>query len=175
MIRLTTPGPVPKPVKEDKQKLTAKEFQKKYANPKRKEKGVADLKKELDAWFSRRVRLSECDSNYIARCVDCGASVDVRKADCGHYHSRKYNATRWIRENCAVQKKWCNRMMNDPKVHEAFKNELIKRHGEGIIQNLEIQKNNYFKLTRFNLGCMIDDNKRLVERMLKDKRLKKWW
>lgn len=174
MIRLTNTGPVPKPVKEEKQKMTAKEFQKKYANPK-KGKSIAGLKKEADDWFSRRVRLEECDSEYRARCVDCGVVVDVRRADCGHYHSRKYLPTRWERKNCAVQQKWHNNMMGDPVVNEGFKNELIKRHGKVEFEMLAIKKNNSMKLDKFLLTQIIDENREIAERLLQEKGLKKWW
>jgi hypothetical protein len=156
--------------------MTAAEFRQKYAGRKAPaKKSTKNLVHDLDDWFSRRVRLEECDSSFMARCVDCGQPVDVRRADCGHYHSRKYNATRWERKNCAVQMKWHNNMMGDPVVNDGFRNELIRRHGQREFEMLAVRKNNFFKLDSGVLSIMIEENRQIVERLLKEKNLKKWW
>lgn len=166
-------NPQPRPEKKPKEKLTAKEFKKKYSKP--RSKSINALKKELDDWFSRRVRLEEATDGYIGKCVDCGQRIDIRRADLGHYHSRTYTATRWERMNVALQKKRCNMMMGDPKVNEGFKTQLIFRYGSDRFERLNIQKNNFMKLDRNLLGYMIAEEKKLVESLLIGKGLDKWW
>jgi len=182
--------PYPKPVKQEKKPNQGiARFKNKAPNKpvderskvkatiyaKRNKNSSKELIKQLDAWFSRRVRLEECDSNYLAKCVDCGQPVDIRRADCGHYHSRKYRGTRWERKNCGVQMKWHNNMMGDPVVNDGFRNELIRRHGQREFEILAIKKNNFFKSDRGIFLILIEENIQIVEKMLVEKGLKKWW
>ena len=162
------PGAKPKkPIK----KMTAKAFNK----LKPKKETVGGLVKSLDTWFSRRVRLEECDENYMATCIDCGKPVNVKRADLGHYHSRRHYSLRWERKNVAVQAKRCNMLMNDPAINEGFKRGLVKRHGPLGFDMLAFQKENLFKLDRNLLKHLIEDEKKQVAELLKNKRLEKWW
>ena len=156
-------NPVPKPEKTQK---------KRSANGK---SALSKIVKELDTWFSRRVRLEETIEGYVGKCIDCGQRIDIRRADLGHYHSRKYNATRWERSNVGLQKKRCNMLMGDPTVHEGFKSQLIFRYGSDRFERLAIQKNNYMKLDRVFLQILIEQEKKMVHDLLMSKGLQRWW
>lgn len=178
----------PKPIKREKEKLTAAEFRRKYGTKKltkldkaksvKTKNGKSEFQKkvkEADDWFSRAVRLMASVENYVGHCICCGANVDIRYADCGHFHSRKHYATRWDFNNCGLQKKQHNMRMGEPEVNNGFRIRLIKKIGQEEFDKLEIKRHNLFKPTAFELDLIVGECKSTVEMLLKEKGLKKWW
>lgn len=82
-----------------------------------KPKSAAKLRKELDAVFSRYVRLKFADANGNARCYTCGAYKHWKELQNGHFIRRQYLATRFDERNCRPQCVGCN-MFGDGKTVE---------------------------------------------------------
>lgn len=142
--------------------------------PTTKKTELQKLIKLADDWFSRRIRLEAANSQRIGKCFVTGKYVDVTYADCGHYHSRRYLATRWDADNAWLQSKMSNYTMGDPKMNNLYTERLIKEIGEDRF-NILLKKNNLFKPTVFDLKLIIEENRQIVNQLLKEKEIKKWW
>lgn len=71
-------------------------------------KTAAKLKKELDAVFSRWVRLSHADASGWVVCYTCNTRYHWKKIQNGHFIRRQYLATRFDPRNCRPQCVGCN-------------------------------------------------------------------
>lgn len=98
----------------------------------------------LDELFSKFIRCRDTNSTFngkimdgegYGKCITCGNIKGFIDLDCGHYIGRQFYATRWNPINCAAQCRYCNRFNEGMK--GAFRVELVRRHGEEAIQNLE--------------------------------------
>lgn len=184
--------PDPKPEKQEKLKMTAAEFRKKYAtnikkhNTKNPIKRVAvkirrvksnrtKLIEEADRWFSRRIRLEAANKNGRGHCIDCGELIEVKKGDCGHFYSRRHFATRWFPNNCWLQKKQHNMDMGRPEINEGYRKNLIQKIGTESFHKLKIKKSNIWKPLQWELELIIAENKEMVSYLLIQKGLEKWW
>ena len=76
--------------------------------PRTKSKSLAKYKKELDAIFSKYVRLVHADNDGMVSCYTCGKLKHWKSQQNGHFVSRQYLATRWEEDNCRVQCAGCN-------------------------------------------------------------------
>ena len=76
-----------------------------------KKKTTAQLKKELDKWFSQYIRLRRADANGLVECFTCGKIDHWKKQQAGHFQSRRHLTTRWNELNVQVQCVRCN-MLN---------------------------------------------------------------
>lgn len=104
-----------------------------------KVKSAAKLKKELDALFSRWVRLSYADGRGFVRCFTCDAKFFWKKIQNGHFIRRQYLATRFDPRNCRPQCVGCN-IYGDGKMVE-FSAKLEKETpGITIVLYREAQK-----------------------------------
>lgn len=158
--------------------MTLKEYRdhtKKKVKSRKPKSEISKLIAEADEWFSRRVRLEGADTNGMGRCVSCGRHKEVKYMDNGHFHSRKWKATRWESKNCEIQCKHCNNSMGDPKVNESYAQHLINKYGLEEFNNLEVQSRNNWKSSRFTLRMIIEENKQIVTSLLKEKGIEKWW
>lgn len=181
----------PKPEKQEKLKMTAAEFRRKYATPIKKHNAKNSIKRkavkirhksdktklieEADRWFSRRIRLEDAGLNGVGKCIDCGATLLIKDGDCGHFYSRRHFATRWEPDNCFLQKKRCNMLMNDFRINDGYRKNLVKEIGIDRFKSLEIKHFNTWKPLAFELKIIIEENKSRVAILLKDKGLVKWW
>lgn len=93
----------PKPRKPLKRTPLARVSKKKVKKPK-----IKSLKKKLDDVFSKYVRQKHADSQGISRCFTCGARMEWKLIQCGHFVSRSYLATRFDENNCRPQCVGCN-------------------------------------------------------------------
>lgn len=121
-----------------------------------KDENVKDLVKELDRVFSIFIRTRYMDFQGIAKCFTCGQYEHWRKGghmQCGHYISRDNKPLRWHEENCQTQCVRCNITLKGN--YPAYSQALIRKHGVGILDKLEIIKNNEFKLERGKLKILI--------------------
>ena len=66
--------------------------------------------KDLDAAFSRYIRLRAANIDGFVNCYTCGRSYHWKKIQCGHFMSRARYATRWNEDNCRPQCYVCNVM-----------------------------------------------------------------
>lgn len=94
-------------------------------------------KKKADRYFSKYIRERDTDYRGIGRCVTCNKPIHKDKAHCGHFMSRRYEATRFDPKNCALQCPACN-TFNQGRQFE-FGQAIDKRYGEGTAKQLEIK------------------------------------
>ena len=67
-----------------------------------------DVVADLDAIFSRYIRLKDADKEGMATCVTCGKKDNHTSMQCGHFISRQHMYTRFCELNCHVQCEDCN-------------------------------------------------------------------
>lgn len=73
-----------------------------------KAKTTSQLKKQLDAIFSRYVRQKHADQNGRVRCYTCGVIKDINEIQNGHFVSRSILSLRFDERNCRPQCVGCN-------------------------------------------------------------------
>jgi hypothetical protein len=67
----------------------------------------ANLVKNLDAWFSRYIRLTYSKAGY-GRCFTCGTRKHWKQLQAGHFQSRAKYSVRWSEDNVRPQCAKCN-------------------------------------------------------------------
>lgn len=75
---------------------------------------------------------------YGGTCVDgCGVPIqNWQDADCGHFRSATSLSTRFLRENLALQRKYCNSPNGGNGQQYAFGLEIDRRYGKGTADRL---------------------------------------
>ena len=129
----------------------------------KKPKSNAKLKKELDMWFSRYIRLKYADDNGICTCYTCCYRNHWKKMHCGHLVSRYYLATRNDERNCRVQCPTCNLYRNG--MIPDFSQKLEKELGDGITKELYREANKIVK--DYPYQEKINHYRKLVEKLQK--------
>lgn len=100
-----------------------------------------DLKKELDTWFSRYIRLRD-----DGVCCSCGNRAYWKTMQNGHFVSRSYLATRWDEENNHCQCVGCNIFRHGNMTEYA--EFMINKYGVNKIAELNKKKEKIVKLTK---------------------------
>lgn len=96
------------------------------------EMSIAKLTDILDREFSTYIRRRNGD---IVRCCTCGATMNWKSAECGHYMKRGNQATRFDERNCHEQCHYCNcNKDGDPIRYREF---MIKKYGESETKEIE--------------------------------------
>ena len=108
--------------------------------------------KKLDAVFSKFIRLRDSDDNGTVRCFCCGKIGHYKDMDCSHFVNRKHLSLRFNEINCQTTCRSCNRF--DEGNLPAFAIHLQEIHGTGIIAKLLASKNNYIKLSQFDVDTL---------------------
>lgn len=122
---------------------------------------VSQLKKKADVYWSRATRYRFMNDDGSVGCVTCGLKMDFKKAQCGHFMSRRYNATRFSEENTAPQCFGCNVMQQGQQYK--FSVWIDSFYGDGTAKRLAQQAQEYHKLTVEELEGIIADAKSQVE------------
>ena len=130
-------------------------------------KTVSKLKKELDSWFSKYIRLRDATDMGVAQCFTCGKIDHYKKLQNGHFQSRRYNATRWDNKNCQVQCVKCN-MFGQGEQYK-FGMYLDAKYGLGTSEELEILSKQPFKISRIDYVNYISYYKDIVNKIKKEK------
>ncbi len=113
---------------------------------KKSTKSLAKLKKELDSWFSKYIRLKYADHTGNVKCYTCGKTLHWKQAHCGHFVPRHYLATRWDENNCRVQEVGCN-VFGNGQILE-FEEKLIKEIGQKKVDEIKKKRHQITKLDR---------------------------
>lgn len=123
---------------------------------------------DLDAIFSRYIRLKYADENGIAQCYTCQKKLPIAAIQNGHYVHRIDMATRFLEDNCRPQCSECNSRHNDdPTIfRDALENEK-----SGITSWLREQAREVVKPTRDELKQEINSYRYKVK--LLEKKIKK--
>jgi len=105
---------------------------------------ISKLKRLADAVFSKWIRNRDSIGGYNW-CVTCGKKALISELQNGHYWSRMHMGTRYHEKNCHPQ------CVGDNMFKEGAKPEytlfLLRKYGDGILQELEREKE---KLTKFS-------------------------
>lgn len=106
---------------------------------KRREKTQAQLKKDLDAIFSKYIR-----QKYPAECYTCNKRDTPLQ--CGHFVSRQYLATRWDENNCRPQCVGCNIYGHGKPLD--FEERLKRELGADFVETMKATRHQILKLDR---------------------------
>lgn len=120
---------------------------------------ISKLKKKADTVFSlaTRYRFAELvDGEWLAKCVTCGVVRPIKRMQCGHFQSRRFNATRFSEENTAAQCDMCNRWNHG----EQYKFALFLEdfYGQGTAKRLEQEAHQPHPFTVLELEEIIQDS-----------------
>lgn len=126
---------------------------------KSKLKTLSKWKKELDAIFSKYVRLRDNDT-----CYTCNLKMEHNRSQNGHFVPRQYMATRFDETNCHCQCYACNMLYNGQPSRYAQR--LRQEYGDEIIDSLEFSRNKVFKVDSVWYQGKIDHYRSEVARML---------
>lgn len=93
-----------------KQCATIASTNKRVADHEKKEcsESLQNLIDDMDAIFSRYIRLSYADVNGLVPCFTCPKKLPLAQMQNGHYISRANMATRFMEKNCKPQCPTCN-------------------------------------------------------------------
>jgi NinG protein len=129
--------------------LKVKKVPKKQVKP-----NVAKLKKKADAVFSKYIRLRDNNT-----CITCGTTTG--QMQCGHFMSRRYNATRYDEENCNCQCYRCNVLFYGEQYKYSI--EIDLKYGDGAARKLAGLAKTPHQFTVYELQEIIDEYEGQVE------------
>lgn len=162
-----------KPLKRTPLKKTPWESKAKQQEKKKAKAGLSKSKlvADLDAWFSRYIRLKYSDANGYCRCISCGKIYFWKDIQNGHYMSRRYMSTRFSEDNCRPQGVECN-IFNQGNI-QMYRRALIKQIGEQRVDLIEVRARQERKSwSIFELKQLIEYYKKEVNKLLEQKHLK---
>lgn len=102
--------------------------------------GKKDTLGKLDAtlwrWFSRYIRLRDCSSLGLYKCISCGNIYAIHHSgDAGHFCKRRHKGTKFNEQNVNCQCEDCNRW-NDGREWEHGQG-IDKKYGKGTAEKLK--------------------------------------
>lgn len=97
---------------------------------------------KADKYFSIFIRQRDSE-NGLARCVTCGKVIS--DPDCGHFISRRFQATRYDEQNAHAQCKRCNRFQNGNQYEHG--KAIDRMYGEGVADELLVKSRMIYKRT----------------------------
>lgn len=106
--------------------------------------------------IATRYRFAEkIASGWIVKCVTCNRILPFGKAQCGHFQSRRFNATRYSEPNTAPQCFQCNISFAGEQYR--FASFIDDFYGIGTAQELALEARQSHRFTRDELQAIIDD------------------
>tara|TARA_R110002020_G_scaffold11041_3_gene42052 strand:+ start:571 stop:978 length:408 start_codon:yes stop_codon:yes gene_type:complete len=131
-------------------------------------KSISKLKKELDKWFSLFIRLREATTEGAIICVTCNKVSHYKSGmQNGHFQSRRFMATRYDEQNCAVQCIGCNCFKQGEQFR--FSIYIDSKYGEGTAEELQYKARQIQKFSRTDYEEKISYYKSFVEKLKKEK------
>ena len=123
----------------------------------KKRKSIAKVSEDVAVLLQKLVRLENSDDNGYCSCVTCGTTKHYKELDGGHFVSRRYTATRLMKENIWPQCKGCNGYLKgNPIPYTLF---MIDTYGKEFVHELHALKNESKKYTRDELAEMAEEFK----------------
>jgi len=136
----------------------------------RSAKSTKNLDEILDRWFSRFIRLRNCDKYGYIICITCGRRKHWMEAHSGHYVKRGHSATKFNEQNCAEQCEYCNTQRNgEEQAHRLY---IDKTYGEGTADFLKHKGKFPFQMTDEEYLEKIEYYKIKVKKLAKQKGIK---
>jgi hypothetical protein len=132
-------------------------------------KKVSKLKKTLDMWFSRYIRLrdSVAFGKYgWCRCCSCGKVDEIKNVDAGHFINRKNNIVRYDATNVHAQCRRCNRF--DEGNAAGYSLFMLEEYGQDHIDHLDELHHQFKKFTPDELEELITLYKGQVKEIQKE-------
>jgi hypothetical protein len=132
------------------------------------DESVANLIDDLDAVFSKYIRLKYANIKGIVRCFTCTKELPISQIHNGHFIHRADMATRFLEDNCKPQCPACNSRHNDDDREYRAR---LEQEKPGITDWLREQSNQVFKFTREELKQMIAEYRwkvKLLEKKIKN-------
>lgn len=130
--------------------------------PTRKLKSLPKLKKQLWSLFSQYVRKRDCNEDGYGSCISCGVIKHYKDADAGHFLPKSLGLqVYFVEKNVHLQCSYCNLALQGNQVQYA--KALVKRYGEGVLEELEQIKNTPLKLSRIDYMELIEKYKTLIK------------
>ena len=124
-----------------------------------KSKNKSLAKKKADKYFSLFIRERDKDKP----CITCGSYAEK---DCGHFISRRYEATRYDEKNSAGQCKKCNRFEYGNQFEHGF--QIDKIYGKGTAEGLLLKSKWMVKRTQYDYEMIAEEFKNKYERLCKN-------
>jgi len=118
-----------------------------------KQKSLPVLIHELDAVFSRFIRLRDTKDGVI-RCFICGAKLSFQEAQVMHYIDRDQMPTRYDERNCHSGCEECNCF--DPNHKIRYSARMLFVYGQEEINRLFRKSRGLQKFFRFELEDLIE-------------------
>lgn len=131
-----------------------------------KDESLATVVADLDAIFSKYIRLKDADENGYATCVTCGDSGKWTLMQCGHFISRAHMYTRFSELNCGCQCPDCNERLRGNIIKFSQYLESIR---PGSVDLLTEQGQTVYRYSVYELKQMIADYSQKVKELLKTK------
>lgn len=118
------------------------------------EESIRNLIEDLDAVFSRYIRLKNSDKEGNTICCTCGSKQHYTETDAGHYIPRANLSTRWNEYNVSPQCKQCNRLeYGKQKEFEAY----IEKNNKDMVETLKELSKQIYKPSREELKGLIGE------------------
>ena len=162
---LTALGKKKKPVKGEKKASTK--------NPKSLAMANADR------WFSRYIRIKYAyqiatDGTPICKCIVTGVLKAAKNMDNGHCFSRVFKMTRYEEDNCRPQNPSSNRFSGEAD-HYTFIDNLTAEIGPERFARIDQLRRGEGEDNELFYNEMSEKYHKLVNELVKDKGIKKWW
>lgn len=145
--------------------LVAKTPLKKSASPKKQTTPtITKLKKNADRYFSLATRYRFADyvnGEWVAECVTCSTTKPIKQLQCGHFMSRRFNATRFSEENTAPQCYGCNVMQQGQQFK--YSKWIDRFYGDGTADKLLLEAAEAHQFTADELREIIADSKAQIK------------
>lgn len=97
---------------------------------------MEQLEIDLDKWYSIWTRVRFADYSGFVSCYTCPARLHWSEGDCGHWHRRGNDTTRWHEDNGRFQCRTCNRDYNGRP--EVFEVELRMELGDERVEAIRL-------------------------------------
>lgn len=123
----------------------------------------------LDRVFSVYIRMRDANSDGYVSCFTSGKIFWWKDSQCGHFASRRFNATRWHEKNCHAQSAYDNMYLAGQQYLYGVR--LDETYGEGTAAEIMELANTDFKLTIEWLQERIEHYRKEVLRLKKEKNL----
>ncbi len=112
----------------------------------KKAKSIASLKKTLDKYFNKFVRERDLLPDLTFDCISCGENKPIGQQHAGHFYASTFTATRWDERNVNGQCVKCNMYLSGNLLN--YRNGMLAKYGQSVLDELETLHNQPFKLDR---------------------------
>ena len=126
----------------------------------KKQKSRSKLVKELDAVYSKYIRLSKITNLTNNVCVCCGVEAHWKKMQNGHYCSRSHYNTRWMDMNCKPVCLSCNVFKNGN--YPEYTKYMLFVYGQEALVDLINESHKIVKIQNYEIEEQIDKYKKIV-------------